>query len=70
MTTAESNPGSKSKNKAVSKSLNRPWANEWCLDAESYQNSDQALQAFFTRSDEINPPSQEDPKDFPANEMS
>ncbi len=69
MTTAESNTESKSKRKAVSTSWNRPWANEWCLDADSYQGSDQALQARFTRSDENNPSSEGDPTDFPSNEV-
>ena len=50
----ESNPESKSINKPISPSWNRPWANEWCLQKDSFQASDQALQARFARSDEMN----------------
>lgn len=52
MTNVEANYSSRETKNSRDPSWNRPWANEWCMSSDSYEGSDLALQARFTRFDD------------------
>lgn len=67
MTAAESNAERDSIDSVVPTSWSRPWANEWCLDADADRISDMACQARFAWSEGPDQVPFRDMTDYPAN---